>query len=463
MLNRYFKLEENGTTVRTEILAGITTFLTMAYIIFVQPAVLSGAMFGMDTGLDFGAVTVATCLSAALATALMGLLARYPIAQAPGMGENFFFVFTVIGAAGAAGLPDPWRVALGVVFISGVLFLLLSALGLRKAILDAVSPDLRHGIAAGIGLFIAFIGLQNAGVIQDNAGTLVSLNTQFLSPDRIVFFFGLLVTAALYARKTKGAILWGILSSAILAVVLHTALAGSTADRVTSSMLMTRFEPTFHLVSLPPSIEPTFFRMDLAHALSGVMIPFIVIFLFMDMFDTLGTLVGVSEQAGFIKDNQLPRAGRAMLSDAVGTVAGACLGTSTVTSFIESASGVEAGGRTGLTALVVAAGFLLALFFSPLIATIGSYAPITAPALVVVGSMMLRNAARIDWRDATESIPAFLIMLGIPLSYSIADGLALGFIAYPLIKLLSGRGRELKPVMIGLAVVLLFVFIRFRS
>jgi AGZA family xanthine/uracil permease-like MFS transporter len=462
-LERFFRLAENQTTVRTEILAGVTTFLTMAYIIFVQPAVLSGKMFGMDTGMDFGAVTTATCLAAALATALMALLARYPIAQAPGMGENFFFVFSAIPAATAAGFTNGWQVALGVVFISGVVFLILSLIGLREMIFNAISPNMKCAIAAGIGLFIAFIGLQNAGVILKDPGSAVKLNPHFASPDLIVFFTGLLVTAVLQARKIRGSILWGIVAATLLAVGMKLALAGSTAPLVANSMLAKQFQFAHAVVAAPPSLAPTFLQMDLKHALSLPMLPFIFVFLFMLTFDAIGTLIGVSEQAGLMRDNKLPRAKQAMVSDAVGTVAGAALGTSTVTSFIESAAGVEQGGRTGLTGVVVAGLFLLALFFSPVIAMVGSYPPLTAPALVIVGAMMMQNVVRIDWRDHTESIPAFLTLIGIPLSYSIADGLALGFISYPIIKFCSGRGREIGWLTYVLATVLLMYFVFVRS
>jgi AGZA family xanthine/uracil permease-like MFS transporter len=465
MLERMFRLSENQTTARTEILAGVTTFLTMAYIIVVQPAVLSGAMFGMKTGMDFGAVMTATCLSAALATALMALLARYPIAQAPGMGENFFFVFSAIPAAAAAGFANGWQVALGVVFVSGVLFLILSVIGLRELIFNAVSPGMKCAIAAGIGLFIAFIGLQNAGVIVKDPGSAVKLNAHFASPDLIVFFAGLLATAVLHARKIRGSILWGIVIATSLAVALKIILPRMLADSplVAGSMLVKQFQFATGIVAAPPSLAPTFLQMDIVHALSPKMLPFVFVFLFMLTFDAIGTLIGVCEQAGFMRDNKLPRAKQAMVSDAVGTVAGAALGTSTVTSFIESASGVEQGGRTGLTGLVTAALFLLALFFSPLVAMVGSYPPITAPALVIVGAMMAQNAGKIDWKDYTESVPAFLTMIGIPLSYSIADGLALGFISYPIIKLFSGRGRDAGWLTYVLAVVLVLYFVLVRG
>jgi len=463
MLERSFRLFENQTSVRTEVLAGVTTFLTMAYIIVVQPAVLSGAMFGMETGMDFGAVTTATCLAAALATVLMALLARYPIAQSPGMGENFFFVFSAIPAATAAGFTNSWQVALGCVFVSGVVFLILSLVGLREMIFNAVSPSMKNGIAAGIGLFIAFIGLQNAGVIIKDPGTAVKLNTHFTSPDLMVFFVGLFTTAVLHARKVRGSILWGIGTATALAIVLKLTLSSGASPAVADSKLVKQFAIATQIVAAPPSLAPTFFQMDVVHALSPKMLPFVFVFLFMLTFDAIGTLIGVCEQAGFMRDNRLPRAKQAMLSDAVGTVAGATLGTSTVTSFIESAAGVEQGGRTGLTGLVVAALFLLALFFSPLVAMVGSYPPITAPALVIVGAMMAQNVGKIDWKDYTESVPVFLTLLGIPLTYSIADGLALGFISYPLIKLLSGRRREAGWLSYLLAIVLAFYFVFVRG
>jgi len=481
MLDRFFRLSENNTTVRTELLAGLTTFLTMAYIVFVQPAVLSGSYFPpgvVSGGMDFGAVTTATCLSAALATLLMGLLARYPIGQAPGMGENFFFVIGLMGAAGvafkadiAAGQTTAWQVGLGVVFIAGILFLLVSILGLQEKLLAAISPSMRAGIAIGIGLFIALIGLRGAGLIVASPGTLVQLNPQFASPDLIVFFLGLMLTAGLYARNVRGSIVWGIIAATLLAVILklglpHAPDAISRSDVVEKSMLAGQFSIEAIQagpVAAPPSLEPTWLKMDLRRACTLAMAPLVLIFLFMDVFDTLGTLVGVSEQAGFVKDGKLPRMREALVSDAVGTVAGAALGTSTVTSFIESAAGVQQGGRTGLTAVTVAVLFLLALFFSPIIALVGSYPPITAPALVVVGSLMMRNVTKIAWDNPAEVLPAFLIVVGIPLTHSIADGLALGFIAYPIVKLFAGEGREVQWLMHLMAAVLLAYFILVRA
>src|SRR5437667_1721818 len=341
------------------------------------------------------------------------------------MGENFFFVFFRAPGGDSSGIYQ-WlagRTGRGVRI--GRVVLILSLIGLRELIFNAVSPSLKNGIAAGIGLFIAFIGLQQAGVIVKDPGTAVKLNAHFASPDLIVFFVGMLTTAVLHARRVRGSILWGIIVATALACLLKLALppmpsAVSAAHDVSESMLNKRFEFAKGLIALPPSIAPTFLKMDVAGALTQKMLPFVFVFLFMLTFDAIGTLIGVCEQAGFMRDNKLPRAKQAMVSDAIGTVAGAALGTSTVTSFVESAAGVEAGGRTGLTGLVVAALFLFALFFSPLIAMIGGYPPITAPALTIVGAMMMQNVAKIDWKDYTESIPAFLIIIGIPLSYSIA-------------------------------------------
>lgn len=442
-LDKVFQLRENGTSARKEILAGLTTFLTMSYIIFLQPAVLSRDFSGNPTGMDFGAVLLATCLSSAGSSIFMGLYAKYPIALAPGMGENFFFV-SVIMALTAMGVASAWQTALGIIFISGVLFLILSALRVREAILNAISPSMRNGIAVGIGLFITFIGLQHGRLIVDKPGTLVGLNTHFAAPDILIFFTGLVVTSVLTVRKVRGAILWGILSGALLALCL-----GKIQYR--------------GILGFPDIRQSLVFKMNIVEALQVSYLPFIMVFLFMDMLDTVGTLVGVAEAAGFMDGNQLPRAGRVLIVDAAGTVGGACLGTSTVTSYIESAAGVAFGGRTGLTSVTVGIFFLAALFFGPFIGMIGNYSPITAPALVIVGVMMIKSVKKIDWDDASESIPAFLTMIGIPFCYSIADGLALGFISYPVIKLLSGRGRDVSWLMAVVAVLLLAYFIFWRG
>ena len=437
MLEKWFKLQEKGTTVRIELMAGLTTFMTMAYIVFVNPAILSVDFAGNPTGLSQAAALLATCLAAFVAATLVGAYANFPIAPAPGMGENFFFVAVVMGVA-AAGVANAWQVALGIVLISGVIFLILSLLKFRRAIIDAVSPSLKNSIAVGIGLLIAFIGLQNAGIIVASPGTAVAFNDDFLQPNVLIFFAGLFITAILRVRKVRGAILWGILCTTIFAVV-----AGQV-----------KYEGVFGLPA-----EHAFFKFDIVSALQFQFLPFIVVFLFMDLFDTMGTLIGVAEQAGFMEDNKLPGANRALVSDAVGTVVGACSGTSTVTSFIESTVGVEYGGRTGLTSVATGFLFLLALFFTPLVGMVGKYLPITAPALVVVGTMMMRNVKKIDWEDFSEAIPAFLIVLGIPLSYNIHDGLAMGFIAYPIIKLFTGKGREVHWLIYAVAVLFILRYI----
>jgi len=440
MLERLFKLSEHGTSVKTEVMAGLATFMTMAYIIFVNPAILSMDFNGHPTGLSVDAALLATCVASFVATVLMGLYANLPIAQAPGMGENFFFV-TVVMALAAMGIANSWQVALGIVFVSGVIFLILSLLKFRKAIIDAISPSLKNAIAVGIGLFIAFLGLKNAQVIIENSGTFITFNSHILQVDVLIFFAGLIFTAVLHVRKIRGAILWGILFTTVLSLI---------AGKV-------QFQG---VVGLPK--DHAFFKMDILSALQFQLIPFIIVFLFMDMFDTVGTLIGVAEQANIMEDNQLPGANRALISDAVGTVAGACSGTSTVTSYIESAVGVEYGGRTGLTSVFTGLFFLAALLFNPLIGMVGKYLPITSPALVIVGAMMIRNVLKIEWSDFSEAIPAFLIILGIPLSVSIHNGLAMGFITYPIIKLLSGKGKEVSWLvyLVALIFLLRYVFIQ---
>lgn len=467
-LDRWFEIRARGSTVRREVWAGLTTFMTMAYIIVVQPAVLSGRMFGQSTGMDFGAVMAATCLASALATLLMALYGRYPIAQAPGMGQNMFFVFSVLPVAAAAGLGEPWRVALGAVFWSGVLFLLLSLAGLRELIFNALSPSLKHGLTAGIGLFLAFIGLQNTGLIVKDPGTMVKLSHRLLSPDVLVFVAGFWLTAVLTARGVPGAVLWGMGGATALAWAIHALLpwlpaSWQEAPAVAESLLVTRFHPPTAWVAPPPSLAPTFLQLDWKAALSPAMVPMIAVLLFMFVFDAIGTLIAVCEQAGLMQGDRLPRARQAMISDAVGTVAGALLGTSTVTSYVESAAGVAQGGRTGLVGVVVAALFLAALVFEPVVATIGGYPPITAPALVYVGALMLRQVTRVSWDHPTESIPAFLIVLGIPLSFSIADGLALGLVTHPVLKLLSGRAREVSVTGYVLGGLLLFYLAGLRG
>jgi AGZA family xanthine/uracil permease-like MFS transporter len=443
VLERVFRLSQRGTDVRTEVLAGVTTFLTMAYIIFVQPAVLSTDLAGKPTGLEFGAVLLATCLGAGVASVLMGLLADYPIALAPGMGENFFFVTVVMGLA-ALGVPDAWQTALGMVFISGVVFILLTVLRVREAVIDAISPSMRNGIAVGIGLFIAFIGLRNGSIIVGKPGTLLGLNTQLASADVGVFAFGLAVSAVLLVRRVRGALVWGILGGTALAWVLG----------------KVHFDGLF---GFPHIGQGAIFAMDIGRALQPALVPFIIVFLFMGLFDTVGTLVGVAEQAGLLENEKLPRANRALLADATGITVGACLGTSTITCYVESAAGVAAGGRSGLAAVVTGVLFVAALLFGPLVRVVGGYAPLTAPALVLVGAMMIQNARKIAWDDPSEAVPVFLTVVGIPLSYSIADGLALGFVSYPIVKLLGGRGREVGWLAYVMAALLVAYFLLVRN
>jgi AGZA family xanthine/uracil permease-like MFS transporter len=428
--------------VRIEVMAGLTTFLTMSYIIFVQPAVLSTDLAGHPTGMDLGAVLLATCLGSALASILMGLVADFPIALAPGMGENFFFV-TVVMALARLAVPDPWQTTLGMVFLSGVAFIVLTWLRVREAVIDAISPSMRNATAAGIGLFIASIGLQHAGLIVGKPGTLVGLTNHLASADIAVFAAGLVAAGVLLARKVRGALLWGMLASAVLALAL---------GKIQYS----------GIVGLPELHGRAAFQLDIRRALDPALLPFVIVFLFMGLFDTVGTLVGVAEQAGVLENGKLPRASRALLVDATGIAAGACLGTSTITCYIESAAGVAAGGRTGLTAVVTGLLFLLALLFGPLVRMMASYPPLTAPALVIVGAMMMQSARRVEWDDASEAIPVFLTMAGIPLSASIADGLALGFVSYPVVKLLSGRGRDVRLVAYVMAALLVVYFLTVR-
>jgi len=444
MLSNFFRLEEHQTTASKEVLAGLTTFLTMAYILFVQPAVLSRDFAGNPTGLDAGAVLLATCVSAAAATLIMGLYARYPIALAPGMGQNFFFVTVVMSLTSTYG-ESAWKVALGIVLVAGLLFLALSLLGVREAILNALSPSLRNSIAVGIGMFIAFIGLQKATLITGSPGTLVQLNPDLWTADVAVFAAGFIATAALQARGFAVAVLVGIGASALVAAT------------------MGKIELPTAWVGFPEISQSAVLVADVRQALSAVCLPYVFVFLFMDLFDTMGTLVGVAEQAGFVKDDQLPRAKQALTADAAGTVLGACLGTSTVTSYIESAAGVQQGGRTGLVSVTVAGLFLLALAFSPILALVGEYPPVTAAALLTVGATMCRNVTKIRWDDPSEAFPSFLVIVGIPLSFSIADGLSLGVISYVFIKLLSGKWREIGWVMCLLAVVLIIYFSTVRT
>ena len=420
MFERLFSLSASGTTVRTEILAGFTTFLTTAYIIFVQPTVLGAA------GMDPGAVLVATCLASAIATLLMGLLANYPIAVAPAMGHNFFFAFTVV-----VGMAVRWEVALGAVAVAGIVFILTAGVGLREHLITAIPESLKHAIAVGIGLLVALIGLEWSGIIVGAPGTLVTLGNLH-APPTLLALGGLVVMSVLMARGVRGALLAGMLAATVAG--LFTGLV--------------RYQG---LVSAPPSIAPTLLKLDIPGALDPSMLPVIFVFFFLALFDSVGTLVGVASQAGLMKDGVLPRAKQALLADAIGTVVGAGLGTSTVTAYIESSTGVAAGGRTGLANVVTATMFLLALAFYPLVRMIGggvpgpgttTLYPVVAPALILVGTMMMAGVRRIAWDDATEATPAFLTIILMPLAVSITDGVAFGFIAYAALKVCTGRARE---------------------
>ncbi len=438
-LERKFRLKENGTNLRTEIIAGLTTFLTMCYIIFVNPVILGAA------NMDKGAVMFATCVGSAIATFLMGILANYPIALAPGMGHNAFFAFIVCGAMGFT-----WQQALSANLISGSLFLLLIIFGLSRLFIEMVPESLRHAIAVGIGLLLAMIGLQWAGFIKGNPATLVTLG-DLSSKSVIISTVGFLVMIILLVLKVRGAIIIGLLSSLLTSILLGVA----------------KFEG---ILSLPPSPKPTFLAFDFGgitkHWFDFVAIVFVLLFL--DIFDTVGTLIGVTSQAGLLKNGKLPKAKEALFSDAFGTVTGVCLGTSTITSYIESSAGVSQGGRTGLTSITVSFLFIIGLFFSPLVKTMSTAIPVTesfsqypiiAPALILVGAFMLTGVRLIKWDDYTEAIPSFLTLLIMPLTFSITEGIAFGFITYAILKIVTGRAKEAHWLLYLLALLFLGLFI----
>lgn len=425
MFERLFRLNEHNTSVRTELVAGLTTFLTMSYIIFVNPDILS------TTGMDRDAVFVATCLAAALGSAVMALVANWPIAMAPGMGLNAFFAFTVVAALGFT-----WQQALGAVFISGVIFVLLTVTGVRRWLIDGIPHSLRSAIAAGIGLFLGIIALKSAGIVVDNPATLVGLG-DLKQTGTMLAILGFFVIAVLDALRVKGAILIGIL----VVTVLSWTLGVSTFQG---------------LVSAPPSILPTFLQLDIIGALHGGLLHVILVFVLVEVFDATGTLIGVAKRAKLIEEGKPNRLGRALLADSTAIVAGSMLGTSSTTAYVESASGVQAGGRTGLTALVVAMLFLAALFIAPLAGSVPSYA--TAPALLYVACLMIRELIDVEWEDLTDAAPAALTALAMPFTYSIANGLAFGFVSYVVLKAATGRWRAIHPAT--LLVALLFV-IRF--
>lgn len=431
-MKKYFQFEELGTNYRREILGGLTTFLSMAYILAVNPGMLEAA------GMDYNAVFVATALAAAVGCLFMGLIARYPIALAPGMGLNAFFTFSVVMGMGMA-----WETALTGVMFSGVVFIVLSLSGIRETIINAIPAQLKYAVGAGIGLFITFVGFQGAGIIVNDDSTLTVLG-DVTSGNTLLAVFGIFVTVIFMAKKISGGIFYGM---------VITAVAG---------MIFGLVKLPEKIVSAIPSLEPTFGAAFQAFGNIDVIfnLDFLIVvltFLFVDFFDTAGTLMAVAGQAGLVKDNKLPRAGKALLADSLATVTGAIFGTSTTTSYVESTAGVAAGARTGLASVVTGILFLLALFFSPVLAVVTS--AVTAPALIIVGALMVSSLKLIEWDKIEIAIPAFLVMICMPLGYSIATGIAIGFIFYPITMLVSGRSKEVHPIMYALFVIFLCYFI----
>ena len=450
-LDKIFHLKENHTDVKTEVMAGITTFMTMAYILAVNPNILSAS------GMDRGSVFTATALSAFIATCLMALLSNYPFVLAPGMGLNAYFTYTVV-----LGMGYTWQQALAAVFAEGIIFILLSLTNVREAIFNSIPMNLKHAVSVGIGLFIAFIGLQNAKIVVGNDSTLVSIFSfkssvaegTFSSQGITVLLalIGILVTAVLLAKDVKGSILWGILITWVLGIICQlTHLYVPNADIGYYSLL-----PDFSNGISVPSMAPTFMKMDFSIVFSLDFVVIMFAFLFVDMFDTLGTLIGVASKADMLdKDGKLPRIKGALLSDAVGTTVGAMCGTSTVTTFVESASGVAEGGRTGLTSLVAAVLFGLSLLLSPIFLAIPSFA--TAPALIVVGYLMLTSVTKIDFSDMTEAIPCFIAIIAMPFMYSISEGISMGVISYVVINVITGKAKEKKISLLMYILAVLFV------
>lgn len=441
-MKKYFRFEELGTNYRTEFFAGLTTFLAMAYILFVNPATLS--LEGIEelpegvTRMDPGAVFTATAIAAAVGSLIMGVVARYPIVLAPGMGLNAFFAYTVV-----LGYGIPWETALAGVLVSGLIFMVLTLSGLREKIINVIPANLKLAVGAGIGVYIAFIGMQNAGIIVGDEATLVSLG-DLSSPYVLLAVFGVFVSVGLLSLNIKGGIFYGM---------IITAIAGMFTGLIDTP------QGIGGIVGEVPSLAPTFGQAftHFGDIFTMQMLVVILTFLFVDFFDTAGTLVAVATQAGLMKDNKLPRAGRALFADSSATVAGAIVGTSTTTAYVESTSGVGVGGRTGFTAVVAAGFFLLALFFSPLLSVVT--AEVTAPALIIVGVLMSSSLKDIEWDKFEIAVPAFLTIVAMPLSYSIATGIAIGFLFYPLTMILKGRGKEIHPIMYGMFVIFLLYFI----
>lgn len=420
-----FRINESGSSVKTEVIAGITTFMTMAYIIFVNPIILSDAN---GAGMDFQSVMVATCVASALTTLIMAFVANYPIALAPGMGMNVFFSYEI-----AKGMGVPWQVCLGIVFLSGLIFIFLTLVGIRERIFFAVPDCMKFSVPAGIGIFIAFIGMKNAGIVVGDSETLVHIG-DLKTPIAIIATAGFLFTAVLASRKVRGAIFWGLIFTAFLSIV-----SGNT-----------EFSGKFFKI---PSMSQTFMKLDIKGALKLSYLTPIVIFLFFAMFDAIGTLIGVGEKAGFIKEGEFPRLNRALFADASGSIIGSICGTSTVTCYIESAAGVAEGGKTGLANVITAVLFFISMFFTPLAEVFT--APVVAPALIVVGAMMMETARRIKWDDFSEALPAFLTIISMPLTFSITTGLTFGFVSYVFVKLLSGKWREVHWLIYLVAILII--------
>ena len=437
-MKKFFQFEELGTNYRREIIGGLTTFLSMAYILFVNPLTLSLASvpdFPNELRMDQGAVFTATALAAAIGSLLMGLIARYPIALAPGMGLNAFFAFTVVLTMGI-----PWQTALSGVLVSGLIFIVLTTSGLREKIINSIPEELKHAVGAGIGLFITFVGFQNAGIITNNDAVLVGLGN-LKDGNALLAIFGVFITVIFMVKRINGGIFYGMILTAIM------------------GMIFQLIDVPTQVVGAVPSLEPTFGAafQNLDQLLTLQMLVVILTFLFADFFDTAGTLVAVANQAGLIKENKLPRASKALFADSAATVIGSILGTSTTTSYIESSAGVAAGARTGFASVVTAVLFLLALFFSPLLSVIT--APVTAPALIIVGILMVSSLGKIDWNRFEMAVPAFLTIIAMPLTYSIATGIAIGFIFYPVTMIVKGKAKEIHPIMYGLFVIFILYFV----
>ena len=420
LLERLFKLSENNTTFRTEVLAGLTTFLTMCYIIIVNPLILS------ETGMDHGAVFVATCLAAAIGCLVMGVIANYPIALAPGMGLNAYFTYSV-----CLGMKVPWETALAAVFVSGLVFIAISMFKIREAIVNAIPMSLKFAIGGGIGLFLALVALKNAGIIVDNPATLVGLG-DLKDPKVLLALLGFLMVVVMHHYRVRGAIILSILAITVLSTLLG----------------INEFKG---IVGTIPSIAPTFMQMNFEGLFTASLIGVIFVFFLVDLFDSTGTLVGVSHRAGLLKDGKLPRLKKALFADSTAIVAGAALGTSSTTPYIESSASIAADGRTGLTAVVVGILFIACLFLAPLAQSVPGFA--TAPALLFVGVLMIQGITNIEWDDITEAVPAFLTIVFMPFTYSIADGIAMGFISYALVKLFTGKAATV-PYMVWIIAVL---------